>query len=318
MAVILTNLKMTIESESYIDAMHAVLTHKGWATYSKPMLAGMTSAAFRFTVNRRLTAEGPTAYNWIAENFLAADFIGIAASSNAGFTFDATFPLYRDAAILQIKKAIDDGTGAVIWKDQFVVAAGYDDERQILLLSNGKDEELEQLPYHSFGCNQSPYWYYQVLENRIPLDHMEVCRESLMQAVYRWETHDPMLPESGYACGRSAYAVITSALQNGEYDREGWPTVLRSYAASKRDIRSYFTVLETYWPSLREAALQYACVAESFEEAKRLVQSDHMPTIERLIPLLNEACQAEEKAIMAIKSFMRETIDIRKGDIALR
>lgn len=316
MAVILENLKMTIESESYIDAMHAVLIHKGWTSYSKSMLAGMTSAAFRFTVNRRLTAEGPTAYNWIAENFLAADFIGIAASSNAGFTFDATFPLYREAAILQIKKAIDDGTGAVIWKEQFVVAAGYDDEQQILLLSNGREEDLEQLPYHSFGCH--PYWYYQVLENRIPLDHMEICRESLMQAVYRWETHDPMLPESEYACGKPAYEAITSALQNGKYDHEGWPAVLRSYAASKRDIRSYFTVLETYWPSLREAALQYARVAEAFEEADYLMQSNLRPAIERLIPLLDEACQAEEKAITAIKSFMRETIDIRKGDIALR
>jgi hypothetical protein len=314
--VILHDLKMKVESESYIDAMYAVLKHKGWISCPKAMLAGMTSAAFRFTVNRRLSAEAPTAYNWVAENFLAADFIGIGSSQNAGFSFDATFPFYREEALLQIKKAIDSGIGAVIWKDQFVLAAGYDDEQQTLILSSGRDDEVEYLPYDSFGLNKSPYWYYQVFENRIRLDHMEICRESLMQAIYRWETHDPLLPETEYACGRSAYEAIAAALRSGDYDREGWRVTVRSYAASKRDIRSYFSVLETYWPKLGTASEQYAHAAEAFEEAERLVDDDSLP--ELCIPLLLQACQAEEKAIEAIKVFMRETIDIRRGDIALR
>lgn len=317
MALILPDLTMNADSESYIDAMHAVLSHRGWTSYSKSMLAGMTSTAFRFTVNRRLTAEGPTAYNWIAENFLAADFIGVAASSGAGFNTDATFPLYREAALHHIKKSINNGVGAVIWKDQFLIVAGYDEGQQMLLLSNGKEEKLECLPYESFGRNTSPYWYYQIYENRIPLDHMEVCRESLMQAIYRWETHDPLLPVEEYACGRSAYEAIARALQSGDYDAEGWRSCVQSYAASKRHIYNYFSVLETYWAELRAAADQYKRVSEAFDEVERLSYSG-LKLSGQLIPLLHKACQAEEQAIEIIKSFMRETIDIRSRDIALR
>ncbi|WP_028612660.1 hypothetical protein [Paenibacillus harenae] len=314
MAVILADLKMTIESNSYIDAMHAVLTRKRWFSFPKPMLAGMTASAFRFTVSRRLTAESPVAYNWIAENFLAADFIGVAAWSGAGFYFDATFPLYKRDAIAQIKGAIDGGIGAILWNNRFVIAAGYDDEREALWISNGEADELVLLPYVDFGRNASPYWYYQVFENRIALDHLEICRESLMQAVHKWETHDPMLPEADYACGRSAYDAILAALHSGDYDRSGISAVIRSYAAAKRDISRYFAALETYWPELRTAVEHYKSLEAAFDEAERLAGSAD----QQLIPLFAAARQSEEMAIATIKTFMRETIDIRRHDIALR
>lgn len=321
MAVVIPNLRMVIESESYIDAMHAVLTHKGWITMPKYRLAGMTAAAFRFTVNRRLTPESPAAYNWIAENFLAADFIGVTAGSAAGFHFDAVFPLYREHAIAQIKRAVDSGIGAIVWKDRFVVAAGYDNERQSLLISNGVSEELEELPYGSFGINDSPYWYYQVLGDRIELDPMEICKESLMQAIHKWETHDPMLPEADYACGRAAYDAIINSLRNRNYDRDGMRTVTRAYAAAKRDIRRYMETLESCWPQLKPAASHYASVELSFQEATRLAALDNELTEEanrKLIRLFAVAAQSEQSAIGVIKRFMRETIHIRKHDIALR
>ena len=324
MTVKITDLTMSIESESYIDAMHAILSHKGWISCSKPMLAGMTASAFRFTVNRRLTAESHTSYNWIAENFLAADFIGVTASSDAGFSFDATFPLYRQHAIVQIKKAIDQGTGAAIWKDRFVLVVGYDDEREALLISDGKTGEVEPLPYDRFGVNVSPYWYYQVLEDRIDLDHLEICRESLMQAINKWETHDPMLPEEDYACGKAAYDAIIAALRCGDYDAEGLPVVMRIYAAAKRDIFFYFAELENYWPELRTAVEQYALVQTAFCEAERLTSTAaggnglNAEATNELIGRIAAARQSEERAIEVVKSFMRETIDIRRDDIALR
>lgn len=324
MAVIIADLKMSIESESYIDAMHAIVAYKGWFSFSKPVLAGMTASAFRFTVNRRLTAESHTAYNWIAENFLAADFIGVAASSAAGFSFDATFPLYKQNAIAQIKEAIADGTGAIIWNDKFVLAVGYDDAQEILFLSNGRTEELELLPYESFGSNASPYWYYQVFESQIPLDHLEICRESLMQAINKWETHDPMLPEKDYACGRAAYDALVMAIKSGDFDHRGLTVVIRSYAAAKRDIRLYFAELKTYWPKLQLAEEQYVLVEAVFREAEQLAGSIcrrnglDFEAGKQLIDILAKAQQAENRAIEIIKAFMRETIDIRRNDIALR
>lgn len=346
MVVVLAKLKMKVESESYIDALHAILIHKGWIDCSKSILAGMTASAFRFTVNRRLTPESHTAYNWLAENFLAADFIGVTTSQAAGFSFEATFPLYKQAAVAGIKKAIDSGIGAVLWKDRFVIAVGYDDTRQSLLISGGEEDKLELLPYELFGCNDSPYWYYQVFEGRIKLDYLEICRESLMQAVHKWETHDPMLPEADYACGSLAYDAIVAALRSGAYDCNGLPMVIRSYAAAKRDIRKYLTALESYWPVLRPATEQYALVERAFNEAEqlitehkkhlkaeqkeRVIMEQEMPVAagcdspldteksRRLIQIFTAAQQAEERAIATIKMFMRETIAIRRQDIALR
>jgi hypothetical protein len=220
-AALLANLHMKIESKSYIDAMHGILAYNGWSTFSKPMLSGMTATGFRFSVNRRLTAESSTAYNWLAENFLAADFLGIMSSQHAGYYFDATFPLYQKHAVSVIKESIDRGMGAVFWKDRFVIAVGYDDKEQAIYYSDGLNDEHQTLSYASFGINASPYWYYQVFGHRIDLDESAIYKESLMQAIYKWETHDPMLPGSQYACGRSAYDTIIKALQTGDYDREG-------------------------------------------------------------------------------------------------
>lgn len=177
--IILKDLRMTTESRSYIDAMHAVLTHAGWTSCSKAMLAGMTVTGFRFAVHRHLTAESPTAYNWVAENFLAADFMGVTASSSAGFAFHPTFPLYRQEAVAEIKASLDRGIGAVFWKDCFAVAAGYDDEEGILYYDDGSGHGLQRLPYGEFGQNRSPYWYYQILEDTVELDPIEIYKESL-------------------------------------------------------------------------------------------------------------------------------------------
>lgn len=321
-SALLSDLRMTIESHSYIDAMHAVLTHKGWITCSKGMLAGMTAAAFRFTVNRRLSEESTTAYNWIAGNFLAADFIGITAGSNAGYRFDYTFPLYQKHALIEIKKSIDRGIGAIIWKDRFVIAAGYDDDRQGLLLSVGGAGEHELLLYSEFGCHVSPYWYFQVLEDYIEMDRMEIYQESLMQAIEKWETHDLMLPEQDYACGRTAYDAMVSALQSGDYDRDGLLEIGRCYAAAKRDIKLYTAELAAFWPQLKPAAEQYAKLALIFEEAALLAANIKSgadeEAVSRLIDLLQAGKHAEEAAIQAIKLFRRETIAIRTNDIALR
>lgn len=101
--VILEDLKMSVDSESYIDAMHAILTHRGWNAFSKPMLAGMTASAFRFTINRQLTEESHTAYNWMAENFLAADFIGVATSRQQAFLSTRPFHFISSRLLLRSK-----------------------------------------------------------------------------------------------------------------------------------------------------------------------------------------------------------------------
>ncbi|MFC3768569.1 hypothetical protein [Paenibacillus sp. GCM10012303] len=324
-AVIVPGVQLANESESYIDAMHAVLSHKGWMAHPKPMLSGMTVAGFRFTVNRRLTAESVTAYNWIAENFLAADFIGVSSSQNAGFTFDATFPLYQRQAVSDIKASIGRGTAAIIWKDQFVVAAGYDDCDEVLYIADGKSSEYVTVPYGQFGRNDSPYWYYQLLEDRIEIEESAIFQESFVQAVYKWESHDLMLPEAEYACGRRAYDAIVEALRSGDYDSGESRHVFRCYAAAKRDIGEYARRLELVWPEIGTAAAHYSRVSGLFRRiAERACAPDtgsgpyEPETVRELIGLFREAQYEEELATGEIRALLNETIHNRFHDIGLR
>lgn len=318
--IILKDLRMTTESRSYIDAMHAVLTHAGWTSCSKAMLAGMTVTGFRFAVHRHLTAESPTAYNWVAENFLAADFMGVTASSSAGFAFHPTFPLYRQEAVAEIKASLDRGIGAVFWKDCFAVAAGYDDEEGILYYDDGSGHGLQRLPYGEFGQNRSPYWYYQILEDTVELDPIEIYKESLMQAIYKWETHDRMLPEADYACGSKAYDAIKQALHGGAFDPVQAGEVFECYAAAKRDAGEYVGVLASLWPQLEPAAQAYRKTAQAFREVLGLIAED--PSMKRqarnLVRLFDEAQRAEQEAIGLIKSFMHERIRNRFDHVGLR
>lgn len=311
------------ESYSYIDAMYAVLKHKGWIQCSKAVLAGMTISAFRFTVDRRLTSESTTAYNWIAENFLAADFIGAISSQNAGFSFNATFPLYQKEAVRYIKESIDRNMGVIIWKDAFVIICGYDDDRQHFYFSDGTSEQLQTLAYESFGRNTTPYWYYQILEERIDIDPMEIYKESYVQAVYKWESHDLMLPKENYSCGRDAYEAIIHALETGEYDREGAWNVLRCYAAAKQNIADYSHVLQNIWKGSGLVAEHYAKVAAAFQQIRNTIYPGDGKRIadgqaEKILPYLVQARNAEERAVEAIKVLQRETIGNRFHDISLR
>lgn len=320
-AKILDGLHMIVASRSYIDAMHAVLAHAGWTSYPKPVLSGMTVTGFRFVVERRLSSESATAYNWIAENFLAADFVGVTSNQAAGFTFEPTFPLYQRQAVSDMKAAINRGRGAVFWKDHFVVAAGYDDEAGVLWYSDGDGSELCRLPYQEFGRNVSPYWHYQILDDPVELDPIEVYKESLVQAVYKWETHDIMLPKEDYACGREAYDAIREALETKRYDASQAAEVFRCYAASKRDVSLYMDTLTSLWPELSDAAEAYRVVAASFQGALALMEGQDMAGEESetsLLRRMEECQQSEQKAIDEIKSFMRERIGNRFDHVGQR
>ncbi|WP_208918756.1 hypothetical protein [Paenibacillus uliginis] len=322
--IILSDLHMRRESLSYIDALYAILMHRGSVNCSKPVLSGMTAMAFRFTVNRRLTVDSATAYNWMAEHFVAADLLGLTTTQHAGFHFQPTFPLYQKAAVQEIKQSIAWGTGALIWKDSFVVVTGYDDEQQTFLYCDGTRNEFQTMGYDDFGCNQSPYWYYQLYDDQITMDIYEIYKESLMQAVSKWETHDIMLPPSEYACGRQAYAAIAEALESGDYDQEGASDTFRCYGVAKQDTAQYMSSLKNIWPLCSKAAELYGRVAELFDDIVQQITragsglSENRTRAKQLIPLFMEAQQREEEAVQELSLFLSENIHNRFEDIGLR
>lgn len=313
-SVRLNRLQPSGASGSYIEAMHAILAHAEWIDCSPSTLAGMTASCFRFTVNRRLTEESATAYNWMAEHFVAGDFIGVTTSQHAGFSFEATFPLYQTYAVSLLTSSIDKGRGGVFWKDRFVIATGYDDTRRLLYYADGSGREESVMSYDEFGRNKSPYWYVQIFESHVAADPIDVYKESLIQAVFKWETHDPMLPEPEYACGRRAYDAIMTALQSGDYSPpEAW-SVLCAYAGYKRDIAQYMVHLQSVLPDMDTIVAHYWQVCRIWDE----VIGAGRDALGKQISLLAEAKLAEENGIQAIRALMKETIENRFDDTGLR
>lgn len=313
-SVRLNRLQPSGASGSYMEAMHAILAHAGWIDCSLSTLAGMTASCFRFTVNRRLTEESTTAYNWMAEHFVAGDFIGVTSSQSAGFSFEDTFPLYQNYAVSLLTASIDRGMGGVFWKDRFVIANGYDDARRQLYYADGSGREESVMSYDEFGQNESPYWYVQILESQVAADKVDVYKESLIQAVFKWETHDLMLPESEYACGRCAYDAIMAALQSGDYSPpEAW-RVLCIYAGYKRDIANYMIHLQSVLRDMDAIVPHYLELSRLWDE----IIAAGRDARGKLTALLQAAKQAEESGIQAIRSLMMEMIENRFQDLALR
>ncbi|WP_145414476.1 hypothetical protein [Paenibacillus xylanexedens] len=309
---------------TYADALYPILLHQKWTHLPRYMIAGMTASLFRFVVDRRLTTESISAYNWMAENFVAADFIGVTASQAAGFSFEPTFPLYQKQALHDIKASIDRGTGAVLWHDQFVVVVGYDDDEEVLFLCTGDDPDMLRLPYSLVGRNNSPYWYYQVLEAHQSIDMWEVCKESLIQAVYKWETHDYMLPAQDYACGSAAYTAVAEVLQSGNYESNQAAAVLRYYAYTRGDIASYVRALEHLSPHMDQVIVKYTQLADLYASIVEVLDDSaawdarEPESVQQVIELIRNAGGTEQAAIDAIKHAFPETINNRFSDIGLR
>ncbi|MCK6078886.1 hypothetical protein [Paenibacillus silvae] len=316
--------KWRYKAGTYADALYPILLHKKWTQLPRYMIAGMTASLFRFVVDRRLTRESISAYNWMAENFVAADFIGVTASQAAGFSFEPTFPLYQKHALQNIKNSIDRGTGAVLWHDQFVVVVGYDDDDEVLFFCTGDDPDVLRLPYSLVGQNNSPYWYFQVLEAHQSIDMWEVCKESLIQAVFKWETHDYMLPAQDYACGSAAYTAVADVLQSGNYESNQAAAVLRYYAYTRGDISSYVRALEHLSPHMDQVIEQYTQLADLYVSIVEVLDNSaawdasEPESILRVSELIRSAGDTEQAAIDAIKHAFPETINNRFSDIGLR
>ncbi|AIQ16330.1 hypothetical protein H70357_06280 [Paenibacillus sp. FSL H7-0357] len=319
--VILHSLQYRQESHSFTDALYGILTEKGWFTLPKCMLSGMTAACFRFSVHRQLHSDSATAYNWMAEHLVACDLIGVTASQMGGFNFTPTFPLYQQQAISDIKACIDRGTGAVVWKERFVIVNGYHEQEQLFYYLDGIADSCQELPFLALGRNLSPYAYYQVYEKQIEIDVLQAIKESFIQAVFKAETHDIMLPESGYACGLAAYDAIVEALRSGGYDAEGAAETFFVYTAAKQDAAKYAQEVLAYWPAAKEIAAHYTRLSEIFEAITQVeLHTQPLPPsrLEELITLFGVAKAAETAAIQSIRHLLREPIANRFHDIGLR
>ncbi|WP_019423192.1 hypothetical protein [Paenibacillus sp. OSY-SE] len=299
------------ENRSYIDALHAILTAAGRFAGTKSMLSGMTGMAFKFIIHEYLSESSMTAYGyWGKEHGEAAERLGWANVSPAGYIRHPTFPLARKQAERSIKLSIDRGLGVVFWLPEFAVIHGYDDEDEVYFYRDGWSQDEQVMLYDNFGVagNGTPFWFYQLLLDKWDRPEADIYRESLRAAVSEWETPHKTAPDQAFASGRPAYDYLIQALESRRYSASGGTYILKSYAGIKRDIVAYLEAIQAEL-GLTEAVLQaYREVDAVYRHICRFIRADEgtaaldQASFPALLKSVREAKELEEKAVHELKA----------------
>ncbi|WP_440112894.1 hypothetical protein [Paenibacillus sp. QZ-Y1] len=255
--VVLNNLIMKRESKSYVDSLHAILTHTGQFQGSKDVLAGYTGMAFKLAVHQRLLPMSVTAYGqWGEAHRPGIDNLGVFTIWDGGRTRHSTFSYYQQDAVNWVRRSLDEGIGVIYWIPEFGVIHGYDDSDRIFYVQDGWSKEPQILLYDNFGLNFTGFWYCQIFGEQVHISEVERVLESLRLAIEDWDIPYRLLPDRNIASGRLAYDVWVSALQSGDYDEAGAAYILESYCQSRTEIRMYLQDVRGIWNELDQA---YAC-----------------------------------------------------------
>ncbi|MEC0125823.1 C39 family peptidase [Paenibacillus pabuli] len=302
--VVLDNLRMKRESKSYVDSLHAVLTHAGLFQGSKYALAGYTGMAFKLSVHRRLLHISVTAYGqWGESHRQGIDNLGIFTISDGGRTRHSTFEYYQRDAVNWVKRSLDGGVGVIYWIPEFGVIHGYDDHDRIFYVQDGWSKEPQILLYDNFGLNFTGFWHCQVFGDRVRIPEQQMLLESLRMAIEDWDIPYRLLPDRNIASGRLAYDVWVEALRGGDYDASGTAYILESYCRSRTEIQMYLQDAQGIWTELDQAYACYEQLGALIMQMKACMIQEHNRWIiradatEELAQVLLEAKALEEQAV---------------------
>lgn len=320
--VMLDTLMMKRGSKSYVDSLHAILTHTGQFQGPKYMLAGYTGMAFKLAVHQKLLPMSVTAYGqWGEAHRPGIDNLGILTIWDGGRTRHPTFSYYQQDAVNWVKRSLDEGRGVIYWIPEFGVIHGYDDNDRIFYVQDGWSEESQILLYDNFGLNFTGFWYCQIIGDQVHMAEQEMVLESLRLAIEDWDTPYRLLPDRNIASGKLAYDVWVQALQRTDYDASGAAYILDAYCQSRTEIQMYLHDVRGLWNELDQAHACYeqigvlihemkVCIVQ--QEGRRTLRQD---TTERLAQLLLKAKALEAQAIDYFRMISTQYPDRKRSTV---
>lgn len=319
---ILDNLIIKRESKSYVDSLHAILTHTGQFQGSKDLLAGYTGMAFKLAVHRRLLPMSVTAYGqWGEAHRPGVDNLGIFTIWDGGRTRHSTFGYYQRDAVNWVRRSIDEGTGVIYWIPEFGVIHGYDDSDRVFYVQDGWSKEKQILLYDNFGLNYTGFWYCQMFGDQVRIPEQQMLLESLRLAIEDWDIPYRLLPDQNIASGRQAYDVWVQALRSGNFDESGAGYILESFCHSRTEIRMYLQSVRGVWNELDQACACYEQLGTLIDQMKGyMVQQENRrvlrpDTTEDLAYVLVKAKALEEQAIDYFRVISRKYPDRKRSTI---
>ncbi|WP_434749336.1 hypothetical protein [Paenibacillus amylolyticus] len=318
----LEHLVMTRESKSYVDSLHAILTHTGQFQGEKYMLAGYTGMAFKLSVHKRLLPMSVTAYGqWGVAHQGGIDNLGLFTIYDGGRSRHPTFAYYQQDAVNWVRRSLDEGRGVVYWIPEFGVIYGYDDADRVFYVQDGWSQEPLILLYDNFGLNFTGFWYCQIFGDQVQLTQQEMVLESLRLATQDWDIPYRLLPDHNIASGRLAYDVWIEALRSGDYDASGAAYLLDSYCQSRTEIQMYLHDVRGLWTELEQASICYERLADLIGQMrKHLVQDENRLVLrtdakEYLAQLLQHAKQLEAQAVDSFRQISAQYVDRKRSTV---
>lgn len=300
---------------SFVCSLYSAMPASAKAKYSVVDLMGLTSQAFRITIETgSIDSSGPYMYYWepVFREALANAGLSCKISGDGGM---APSPYMLSKGINQIRCAISEGSPSIVWglyPAEFGIVYGYDDREQLLYADDGIGKRIVR--YERLGRGDSEGLF--VLSARPSIDafdpHAAVIR-SLRMAVRHARTEKTFL---GFAAGLQAYDYWAEAYRCGSVDPLG-SAYCAKLLANARDYASRYLygLSEKYagFVSIRERAIE---AANLYGELSTLVTDMHEPGSQgKETKLLEEAKRLDGECVGLLESLIDKLETVKAGEM---
>lgn len=313
MKKLLENFKMESSWNSYLCSLYSALKYLNLWNYDESILGGMTGFIFQFIGHEKTCPSSVTVYDWRYEHFLMMDKIGI-YSENI-FLMKSyksnTFSKYQEIYINKIKRSIDNNIPILIWAPtnllEFGIIYGYDDEDKIFLVKDVINNDPDPLLYNNLGLSDVPILYFNIILGKIDIHIDKIIKNSLNSAIYYWNKNHY---NSIYGFGKNAYDNYLNSLKNDNYESFGFSYCMSVYNENKKHIVNYLSYIQNNYNKYDLMGIldNYKIVSDNFQKINSLFpftnnkEASKIPDKEKIIHLLEDSKNYEEKAIEKIKN----------------
>lgn len=298
---------------SFAGAVYAVLPFTSRQDYSLVDVMGLTSQAFRLTVQEdTIDATGPTMYFWESRFREGLLNLGLESEhSGDGGAPPTAFMLNK--GIKQIRHSISRGIPVIAWDlftPEFGLIYGYDDAEQILYAQDAKAKK--ELPYDQFGRGISGGLFVLAITAEVPIPYWYAVRNALEVAIRHAYGE---MTFTRYACGLAAFECWKDALMRRTVDPLGNAYTAAIAADARLHAAAFLRGIEQKLVIdgqeeasfiARESAIRYEAVAAALNLFTRLFPfpSGGLPNDESKgaagIALLESAMLEEKKGVQLL------------------
>ncbi|RKN84273.1 RNA polymerase sigma factor [Paenibacillus ginsengarvi] len=303
---------------SFAGAVYALLPYTQAKPYSLTEVMGLTSQAFRLTVEAEcIDVSGPSMYFWEPVFHDGLLNLGL-ESEHAGDGGVPPSPFMLHKGISLIRKSVVAGIPVAAWdlfSPEFGIISGYDDREQLLHAEDAKARK--SIPYDQLGKGISGGLFVLAVTGSCELLPWEAVLNALRMAVRHAYGERTFV---GYVCGLTAYDCWIEAFRNRTVQPLGNAYTIRVLRDARTHAAAFLEGLAGQWAKAgydtsvsmaAEAAEKYSAVAAVLMELERLFPfpqsgAPNDPSVSQTaIRLLLQAKNEEEAGVLELKRLLR-------------